>query len=94
MAENIIENISNGSTYKLNSLLFKTGSDYNANLQTLLKLIEQTPKNSLIVAPEVCLSGFDYDNFESVTDFAPYAIEEIKKASKNKIIILTIMKKG
>lgn len=89
--ENFIKNIS--SKYKLNSLLFKTGSDYDVNLQTLLKLIEQTPENSLIVAPEVCLTGFDYDNFESVIEFTSYAMVEIKKVSKNKIIILTVIEK-
>lgn len=79
--------------YKLCSLLFETTNNYNTNLQTLLKLIKQTSNKSLIVAPEVCLTGFDYDNFEAVIDFAPHAIEEIKKASKNKIIMLTIIEK-
>jgi len=59
----------------------------------LLKLINQTSDNSLIVAPEVCLTSYDYDNFEEVLDFAPIAIEEIKKASHNKIIILTIIER-
>ena len=48
---------------------------------------------SLIVAPEVCLTAYDYDNFEAVQEFAHVAIEEIKKASFNKIIILTIIEK-
>ncbi len=79
--------------YKLCSLSFITTNNYNTNLQTLLTLINQTSKDSLIVAPEVCLSGFDYDNFEKVCDAAPIAIEEIKKVSTDKIIILTIIEK-
>ena len=80
--------------YKLNSLLFDTTtSNYNTNLQTLLKLIEQTSENSLIVAPEVCLTSFDYDNLDEVIEFANIANEQIKKASKNKIIILTILER-
>jgi predicted amidohydrolase len=79
--------------YKLSSLLFKTGSDYKQNLQTLLTLIKQTQEQTLIVAPEVCLTGYDYDNFEAVVAFADYAIEEIKKLSFNKIIILTLIEK-
>ncbi|MFA6192598.1 MAG: carbon-nitrogen hydrolase family protein [Sulfurimonas sp.] len=79
--------------YKLCSLSFITTNNYNTNLQTLLTLINQAPKDSLIVAPEVCLSGFDYDNFEKVCDAAPIAIEEIKKGSTDKIIILTIIEK-
>jgi len=80
--------------YKLYSLLFDTTTDdYNINLQTLLSEINQLPEKSLIVAPEVCLSGFDYDNFDKVCEFSLFANREIKKASKNKIIILTMIEK-
>lgn len=79
--------------YKLCSLSFLTTNSYESNLQTLLNLIEQTPPKSLIVAPEVCLSGFDYERFEDVCAFAPRAIQEIKKASRDKIIVLTIIEK-
>jgi len=75
------------------SLLFQTTPDYKKNLRTLLTLIEQTSKDTLIVAPEVCLTAYDYDNFDAVLEFASYAIEEIKKVSFNKIIILTIIEK-
>ena len=75
------------------SLLFKTTPNYNDNLQTLLTLINQTQDNTIIVAPEVCLTAYDYDNFDEVLAFAPLAIEKIKKASQNKIIILTIIEK-
>ena len=81
------------NTWKLCSLLFETGLDYESNLQTLLSLVDKTPQNSIIVAPEVCLTGFDYDHFEDVNNFASYAIEEIKKVSTNKIIIVTIIEK-
>ena len=81
------------SSYKLCSLLFETKPDYNDNLQTLLTLVNKAQKNSLIVAPEVCLTAYDYNNFDEVLAFAPHAIEEIKKVSQNKIIILTIIEK-
>lgn len=79
--------------YKLCSLLFKTTPNYNNNLQTLLTHITSAPKNSIVVAPEVCLTAYDYENFDKVTEFAPIAIEEIEKASLNKIVILTIIEK-
>jgi len=79
--------------YTLCSLLFKTESNYNKNLETLLNLIKQTSDNTLIVAPEVCLTAYDYDNFDEVVKFADVVIEEIKKLSFNKIIILTIIEK-
>jgi len=79
--------------YTLCSLLFKTESNYNKNLETLLNLIKETSDNTLIVAPEVCLTAYDYDNFDEVVKFADVAIEEIKKVSHNKIIILTLIEK-
>ena len=79
--------------YKLCSLAFETTQNYEENLQTLLKLINEAPDNSLMVAPEVSLTGFDYENFDKVIAFAPYAVDAIKKRSKNKIIVLTMIEK-
>ena len=73
------------------SLSFVTTKNYEQNLQTLLTLINQIDENSIIVAPEVCLTGFDYDNLEDVLKFANKAIEALKEASKNKIIIMTLL---
>ena len=75
------------------SLSFLTGADYEANLQTLLTLVEATQKESIVVAPEVCLTAYDYDNFEAVLEFAPIAIEALKKASFHKTVILTIIER-
>ena len=80
-------------TSNLYSLSFKTTCDYDNNLQTLLKLIEEADKNSIIVAPEVCLTGYDYDNFEAMCEFASVAIEAIKRVSLDKVIILTMLEK-
>jgi predicted amidohydrolase len=81
------------SEYTLCSLLFETTNNYNTNLQTLITLIEQTDDKSIIVAPEVCLSAYDYENIEAVLEFALIATQEIKKISFNKIIILTMIEK-
>ena len=81
------------SDYTLCSLLFETVFSYEKNLQTLLELIEQSDEKSLIVAPEVCLSAYDYENLEGVLAFAPKAIEAIAAASFGKIIILTILER-
>lgn len=80
--------------YKLYSLLFETKvGEYDTNLQTLLRLISQTAKNSLIVAPEVCLSGFDYENYDAALAFSHKANEALKEASEGKIIILTMLER-
>ncbi|MEA3371293.1 MAG: carbon-nitrogen hydrolase family protein [Campylobacterota bacterium] len=79
--------------YTLCSLLFKTTPDYNNNLQILLTLINQTDEESIIVAPEVCLTAFDYDNFDELLEFALVATEEIKKVSFSKTVITTMIEK-
>jgi len=82
------------NAYTLCSLLFDTTTeDYNTNLQTLLKLVDECKDKSLIVAPEVCLTSYDYDNFDEVLEFANIANEALKKASKDKIIIMTMIEK-
>jgi len=73
------------------SLLFQTTGEYEKNLHTLLTQIEDTPLNSIIVAPEVCLTGFDYDNLDKAVEFAKFATEELKNVSYDKVIILTML---
>ena len=78
---------------KLCSLLFETKQNYNTNLQTLLSLIKQTQASSIIVASELCLTGFDYEHFEAAAAFAIEATKALQEASKKKIIILTMIEK-
>jgi len=79
--------------HTLCSLLFKTTANYNTNLQTLLTLINDTKDKSIVVAPEVCLTGFDYDNFDAAANFAKEAIKALTEASHNKTVILTMIEK-
>lgn len=79
--------------YTLVSLLFETTASYENNLDTLSSLIKNTPKNSFIVASEVCLTGFDYENFSEAQVFYTKAIERLKKISFDKIIVLTLIQK-
>ena len=77
--------------YTLCSLSFETTSNYEQNLQKLLELIDNAPKNSFVVAPEVCLSGFDYENMQEVCNFSSYATEVIAEHSKDKTVFLTLI---
>ena len=81
------------SEYTLCSLLFETTPNYETNLQTLLSLITNMQDKTLVVAPEVCLTSYDYENMEAMLDFALHATEEIKKVSFDKIIILTMLER-
>ena len=76
------------------SLQFETTSNYENNLAKLISLINLCEKNSLILAPELCLSGFDYENFLQASLFSNNAIEILTKLSDDKTICITmIMKK-
>jgi len=74
------------------SLQLKTEKSYDKNLKKLLSIIENT-EAELIVAPELCLTDFDYENFERVADFYETALSQLLKAISDKILLLTMTKK-
>ena len=84
---------SNQEQKLLCSLLFETLPSYTQNLKTLLSLIENSKTNSIIVAPEVCLTGFAYDDLENATTFANEALTMLQKVSFDKCIIFTLLEK-
>lgn len=77
----------------LATLQFESTNDYEHNLKILIEQIEQTPDNAIVVAPEVCLTDFDYEHFEEAALFSTHAIDELLKLSKERIIILTVIEK-
>ncbi|WP_345972695.1 carbon-nitrogen hydrolase family protein [Sulfurimonas diazotrophicus] len=79
-------------TRPLCSLTFGTqGRTYDENLAVLLSLIAETPENAIVLAPEVCLTNFDYDSFDAAADFAAIAGPELEKASRGRTLILTMI---
>jgi len=81
------------SKLSLCTLQFSTSPNYEDNLHTLNKLIKQTPENSIVLAPEVCLTGFDYDNFEEAASFSQKAIEELLQLSQMRVLVLSVIEK-
>lgn len=75
------------------TLSLKTTSDYQKNLEEFLGLVATSEANSLIVAPEVCLSGFDYKNLEQLLLLSSHFSAQIKQYSHDKIIILTMLER-
>lgn len=74
-------------------LTFTTTNNYDNNLQTLKQYIMNLPKNSIILAPEVCLTGFDYDNIHGMLAFVSDATKQLLEISKDKTIMLTMIEK-
>jgi predicted amidohydrolase len=76
------------------ALQIKTSPNFEDNLIYLKNLIHSCEEDSLILAPELALSGFCYERMQEASDFSIKAIEELKHLSSNKIIALTFITKG
>ena len=74
-------------------LQFKTKSDFLLNLEKLLSLIDNSSDDAIIIAPEVCLTGFAYDRFEDAAEFSMHATSEILKSLMQRIVVLTMIEK-
>jgi omega-amidase len=66
---------------------------YQENLDTLITFVEQNQDKSVIVAPEVCMSGFDYAHMETVAKFSVLALKSLKKIIDDQILVLTLIMK-
>lgn len=75
------------------TLEFKTTDNWQENLQTFTKLLSQTKDNSVVLAPEVCLTGFAYESMDKAVTFSQNALETLLSLSKNKIITFTMIEK-
>jgi omega-amidase len=78
---------------KLIALQVKTTADFFQNLEHLKELIKQCDDKSIILAPELALTGFCYDRMQEASNFALKAIEEIRELSENKTVALTFITK-
>lgn len=76
-------------TRPLVTLCFPTDSQFETNLDHLLELISQTPHDAIVVAPEVCLSGFAYAHFSEAAAFSPIALEKLLGYTDNRLLIFT-----
>lgn len=79
--------------WTLCSLRFKTEPSYERNLDTFCTAIAETPVNTVIVAPEVCLTGFDYAHFDAAAAFGTAALQKLLPLSEQRILILTMIEK-
>lgn len=79
--------------YNLALLQLETDSSYQKNLDTLLEYIEANQDRDLIMAPEVYLTAYDYDNFDEAIAFYNIAIEAILPLVSTQILVFTIIKR-
>jgi predicted amidohydrolase len=75
------------------ALQFQTKNNFEVNLEKLTSLIKQTNPNDIIVAPELCLNGYSYDNMDQAVSITNQAIPLLKKLSIDRTIITTFTTK-
>lgn len=75
------------------TLQTKPSTNFQDNLDYLEKLILQTPKDSFLLAPELCLTGYAYGRIAEASKFTKKAIEKLTELSYDRTISLTMTNK-
>lgn len=75
------------------TLQTKPSTNFQDNLNHLEELILQTPKDSFILAPELCLTGYAYGRIIEAGKFTRTAIDKLTQLSKDRTISLTMTNK-
>ncbi|MBN2767817.1 MAG: carbon-nitrogen hydrolase family protein [Campylobacterales bacterium] len=66
--------------------------DFDKNLEYLKNvIIQHTKKETLILAPELYLSGFDYDNMSFAAKKSAQAIQDLLLAVEDTIVVLSVI---
>jgi len=66
---------------------------YQRNLDKLLAYIDEFSSHKLIMAPEACLTDYDYDNIDKAVEFSNNALEVLKDRVAEQIVVLTVLSK-
>ncbi|MBU1642294.1 carbon-nitrogen hydrolase family protein [bacterium] len=69
-------------------------NSYDENLSALLSLVKKAPSNALIVLPEVAVTNFDYDHFQTAAAYAAVITTALSAAAGEQIIAATMIEKG
>lgn len=78
---------------KLCTLQFVTTNNYEQNLDKLISLIESCDEGSIILAPELAVSGYSYSDIENASLYTKKAIKKLLSLSNNKSIIVSMITK-
>ncbi len=70
-------------------LQLKNLRPYRRNLDKILRYLESEEGRDLIVAPEVCLTDYDYEHIEEAVAFGDEAERELCAAVGRQILVLT-----
>ena len=73
------------------ALQLENKKEYQKNLDELISYIKELSDFDLIVAPEVCLTDYDYDNIKEAAEFGKYALDRLLELVDNQIVVLTLI---
>jgi len=63
---------------------------FEENFETLRALVASCEKHSLVLAPELCLSAYSYENLEESAKFSQKILPQLRELSRNKSLCLTL----
>ncbi len=66
---------------------------FEENFKKFSSLVKKTSPNSIVTAPELCLSNFCYDDMQKAVEFTKTVTPKIKELSKNRVLALTMLEK-
>ena len=78
-------------TLEVVTLQLPTHKRYQENLNTLLKYLDTHKQKQIIVAPEVFLTGLDYEHMATAAKFSANALKTLKKVVNEQILVFTII---
>ncbi len=78
---------------QLYSLQIKTQQNFEENLAHIKDLILKCARDSVILAPEVCLTNFCYQRMEEAGEFAKVATDALLALSNDRTIAITMIEK-
>jgi len=68
-------------------------TDFGENLSRLCREIEKLPSGSIVVTPEVYVTGYPYDRMEEAAELSERAVDEVSRLSAGKTVTLTLIVK-
>lgn len=68
-------------------------TDFDRNIDRLCAAIAQTDAGSLVVAPEVCITGYPYDRLEEAARAGDRALERVSEIGRNRTIVFSVIQK-
>ncbi len=72
-------------------LQLPTHKRYQENLDTLLFHLKEHNHSHIVLAPEVFLTGYDYEHMTTAAKFSANALKTLKKEVNEQIVVLTLI---